>query len=805
VLKTILADGSFSQTGYDGLGRQTSVTDQMDRPTQYQYDTFGRLTAVLLPAVLDPETGKTVNPTTNYTYNIYGNLIQIQDAKGRLTQFTFDQFGHQLTRTLPLGQQESTTYDAFGREGTHTDFKGQQTVFHYDSLGRVDTKTFYPYGSSTPEETVVYHFDNLGRNDTVTDTIGTSPRLTTYGFDLENRVTSITTPEGTVNYVYDPATSYHTETSTANSDTSYAYDQLGRLKAITLKKQNGVILTTPLVGTYYYTPVGNIDHVTYPNGTETDYGYDTLNRVTSVTNKQGTTLLSSYVYTLEADALRTGVTEQQLQTDGTYSTVTKTWTYDALQRLMQEQVVSSIAGKSYTDTYAFDLVGNRLSKTDLQGTTTTVVSSVSKANDEMTSDSATVNGAASYSTLYGYDANGSETSASRTGTGAETDTYGYDLQNRLSTANISRTETGQSVTIAASYTYDESGFRAQSVIITTIGSGSPSTTTTQFLVDRENPTRYSQVLEEHTNGSSTPSISYLLGLALFGQTNGSGASSFLLVDAQGSTRLVTDSSGNVTARLAYDGYGNMLGTAIGILNPPATKILFTGQQFDPTLLQEYLRARFYNSNTGRFLSADSFLGHLAEPETLNRYGYVDGDPVNRTDPTGHDGDLLELLADITARTKAYVTNLGARIAAAFAAGGAAIGRFWNTLGEEVRLFVQEVLDLFPELDVKGEQAITNSSRIVDFGLRSGDKAAQLEVKYSIPRQLGPSMDRLVAQINAMVNSPSQGQAVVFTLKEPTAGQLARVASQLPPGVYDQVIFLDGALELADWIQKYFGL
>src|SRR5262249_11843027 len=159
-------------------------------------------------------------------------------------------------------------------------------------------------------------------------------------------------------------------------------------------------------------------------GTETDYAYDSLNRETSVTNKRGSTLLSSYVYLLEADGLRTGVTEQQLEADGTYSIVTKTWTYDALERLTQESVtVTGSPGYSgYTDAYTFDLGGNRLAKTHTDASGTLVSAYLYNANDELTLETGTLNGASNYQTVYGYDSNGSETSISRTGAGAETET-----------------------------------------------------------------------------------------------------------------------------------------------------------------------------------------------------------------------------------------------------------------------------------------------------------------------------------------------------------------------------------------------
>jgi RHS repeat-associated protein len=469
----------------------------------------------------------------------------------------------------------------------------------------------------------------------VTDVIGTTTRLTSYGFDLDNRVTSITTAEGTVNYAYDPATGFHTRTYTANSDVTYAPDALQRLKTVTVTKQNGVTLTTPLVTTYYYTAVGTIDHVTYPNGTETDYGYDTLNRLTNVTNKKGSTVLSSYVYTLENDGLRTGVTEQQLESDGTTSTVTKTWTYDAFQRLTQEAVTSSISANSYTDTYTMDLVGNRLTKVHTQGGQTLTINYTYNNNDQLLTESGS--GSSTYSTTYGYDANGSLTSVTRTGSGAETDTYGYDLQNRLSSANISRTENGQNVTISASYTYDDSGPLANSVVTTTVGTGSPTTTTTQFLVDARNPTGFTQVLEEHTNGGATPSMSYILGLSVLGQTNGSGVTNYIMPDALGSTRLVTDASGSIVIRYVFDAYGNLLIAPIGILNPPTTRILYTGQYLDPALLEYYLRARFYDPASGRFTQADPSSGQITLPWTLHKYIYANGNPLLYFDPSGRDG------------------------------------------------------------------------------------------------------------------------------------------------------------------------
>ena len=252
-------------------------------------------------------------------------------------------------------------------------------------------------------------------------------------------------------------------------------------------------------------------------------------------------------------------------------------------------------------------------------------------NDQLTSETGTVNNVSSWSTSFQYDPNGSLTNVTRTGSSAETDAYVYDLQHRLSSATISRTEQGQSVAITASYLYDDSGYRAQGTV--TINNGTP--TVTNYLTDTMNPTGYSQVLEEHIGNSSTPSMSYIVGLAIVGQTNASTATSYLMPDAQGSTRQLTDSSGNITARFSFDAWGVYLYAPIGVLSAPATKILYTGQLFDVVLLMENLRFRYLQPTIGRFTGPDSFAGYTSVPLTLNRYLYCLDNPLNRIDPSGH--------------------------------------------------------------------------------------------------------------------------------------------------------------------------
>jgi len=64
----------------------------------------------------------------------------------------------------------------------------------------------------------------------------------------------------------------------------------------------------------------------------------------------------------------------------------------------------------------------------------------------------------------------------------------------------------------------------------------------------------------------------------------------------------------------------------------ATAYQFTGEIRDPNGLI-YLRARYYAPQDGRFLSRDTWGGDYNRPLSLNRWNYVEGNPVNAVDPS----------------------------------------------------------------------------------------------------------------------------------------------------------------------------
>ena len=88
--------------------------------------------------------------------------------------------------------------------------------------------------------------------------------------------------------------------------------------------------------------------------------------------------------------------------------------------------------------------------------------------------------------------------------------------------------------------------------------------------------------------------------------------------------------GQAVASTSYNLYGARKTSTDTTGNPFA----YNGEARDDTGL-DYLRARYYDSQGGTFLTEDSYPGEDTDPLSLNRYSYVQNNPVNYTDPSGH--------------------------------------------------------------------------------------------------------------------------------------------------------------------------
>lgn len=194
---------------------------------------------------------------------------------------------------------------------------------------------------------------------------------------------------------------------------------------------------------------------------------------------------------------------------------------------------------------------------------------------------------------YGYNADGDQTSRTLSGTAY---TLSYDFDDEL-------TSTG-----GATYAYDATGRR---VSRTTGG------VTTSFLYDG------SSVLLEKQGATTTATYTY--GNALVrkdGETP--------LFDGLGSERTVTNTAGAVQGTLTLSAFGQTVAST-GSSTDPYEFAATSGYRNDGDAGLMLVGARYYDAQTGSFISRDTYLDQKP-------YEYCNGDPVNATDPSGHKVD-----------------------------------------------------------------------------------------------------------------------------------------------------------------------
>lgn len=318
------------------------------------------------------------------------------------------------------------------------------------------------------------------------------------------------------------------------------------------------------------------------------------------------------------------------------ATASVSYEYDANARLTRETQTSAGSGDKDTR-YSSDTVGSRLQKLQTTAAGAEVTSYSYNPADRITSETTSLAAGGSRATSYGWDQN--DNLASRTETG-KTTLYRFDPQNRLIDIRTGATQAEASAAApGVSYAYDAAGSRVKKT--TRSAQGSESTGITSYLIDRNQS--YAQVvLETRTitgTGTSTESIAYVWGNQLIRQTRGGAGTLFANPEAandlfplQGhlNTSLgAVDANGDLVEQTQGDAFG-LLDQATGLKQ----KHLYTGEYWDQDSELLYLRARWYDPKIGRFVSADPFEGRQTDPRSLNRYSYVQSDPLSNIDPSG---------------------------------------------------------------------------------------------------------------------------------------------------------------------------
>lgn len=405
----------ITQHTYDGWS--TEITNKLGQTKTLHHDAFDRLASV-------DETLAGQTLTTSYQYDDLGNLVLLTDALGNTRAHSYDMAGRRLSQ----GQWRKTgaptlattfTYDSNGNVLTQTDPRGQSITYTYDDLNRPLTETSsagtntYSYDTAlngigrlasvaVPGLTKAFSYDIAGRPTSESHTIGTENFLTQRSFDWRGQLVGITTPDGL--------------------NVTYGLDNAGQVNTVT----SG---TDTIASAIEYGPHGHISRVMMGNGVETINTFDPqqLHRLTSKVTTLGASTLQDLSYTLDAEGNVTGLVEA----GSTDAARTASYGYDDLQRLTTATITNAANGQNYTRSYAYDVIGNLTSRSDL-GTSTFYENHPHLVSSDSTG------------TTYSYDAAGNLT-------GDGTWTHTWDAHGRLSNS------TDGSTTV--SYQYDESGQR----------------------------------------------------------------------------------------------------------------------------------------------------------------------------------------------------------------------------------------------------------------------------------------------------------------------------------------------------------
>jgi len=155
-------------------------------------------------------------------------------------------------------------------------------------------------------------------------------------------------------------------------------------------------------------------------------------------------------------------------------------------------------------------------------------------------------------------------------------------------------------------------------------------------------TPYAQVVEESKSGVTSR---FDFGLDVARVDRGSGVY-YYFYDALGSTRALSSGANgsSLVDALTYgfDAFGRPSGGVPG--STTGQSFALNGQQFDSETGLYYLRARYYDPETGRFVSQDPFEGVTQNPSSIHRYRYAANDPVDQADPGGEYEGIIGFFA-----------------------------------------------------------------------------------------------------------------------------------------------------------------
>jgi RHS repeat-associated protein len=624
-------NGNGTTNTYDTIYRITDVTDALGKSTHYDYDAVGNLLKLTdregnaTTYVYDDINRRTqmtdaLGKVTKYQYDGVGNLTRITDANTHATDYAYDNINRRVNETYADGRMRTFTYDRVSNLKTRTDQKGQVTSYSYSDLYFL-TKRDYPVSSD----------DNMSYD--LSGRMLSAERggwLVTFAYDGANRVTTTVQNGKTLNYTYNIPGRTRTVIYPGGRSIVEATDARSRLGMI-----DDAGLPPPIVQ-YIYDLGNRVISRVYRNGSTASYSYNANNWITALDHaKADSTRIAGFTHDFDNEGNKRF--EKKRADAANSQTKSEAYQYDKIYRLIDYKV-GTLAGSTVPVPatqiqYTLDSVGNWNVKTK-DAIPETRMHSVTNEIVQI----------AAVTVLSDFNGNTNEDGQYR---------YNYDEENRL--IRVSRKSDQR---VVGRYEYDALSRRIKKIANPAAVS---SPVETRYFYDS------ARIVEEQDTGGATLAT-YVYGNYIDEILTMDRAGTFYYhQNSLWSVEAITNAASSIVERYAYDAYGlptitngagmfvtpNSWGTAHSAIGNPW---MFTGRQFDEETGLYFYRARYYDSDKGRFIQRDP-LGYV---DGMNLYAYVRDNPIDRIDPLGLEEeckpkcglDITDKLAKGLAKVKA---------------------------------------------------------------------------------------------------------------------------------------------------------
>lgn len=624
--------GGESRFEYDKAGRPVKQTDAAGVTSAVGYDKAGRvivqangagqkLTTEYTKAGLVASTSSPTGETT-FDYDAAGRPVAMQDSQGA-TAWRYDELGRMVSETSSADRRTALSYDAAGRIEQLTLPDGGVIGYAYDSLGRMT-------GQETP-------WGDLGYAWNVDSTLAEITRAggvtSSYVYDAADRVTQIThaEPETAPAPVEPPAKVKALQKDAAVCPVD---GTAGYLKSRTLQNLEGedelCVKTADYLGRRALP--APVDPVLQGGTLQYSYGYSAAGQVVEAGR-----VIDAPVDVLpgqeDADSEAGEDTDagvgagrevlEALQTTYTYDGVGRLATSTLVERSPQGAVETTCPSSSCaesqdppgrtfaTTTYGYDPLGNRVSAKTVTPEESTQLTQEFDAGNRLTQRT-TTGGTAAGTRTFGYDSAGRRTTERGAGVDADYE-YGYGGQ-------PTRVRTGDRTT-----TYGYDGL-SRPVAETVNTPHSSDTAATSYLAGA--PVERSSAL----HGGSTflwDALGEVAGIS----SDTSDEARWALLDRLSSVVAEATGTGgaDISQLVSYGDYGMPRFETTGHSQPYG----YTGELQDGATGTVSFGSRAYDPAGVTWHAPDAWPGLLTTPQSLNRYGYVLGDPITLIDEGGY--------------------------------------------------------------------------------------------------------------------------------------------------------------------------